>query len=286
MSAEARLLASGEESCHLFGDNGCGFDSVVPGAEVFFPEPWLSFGIPGTSGITKYTVLLVLCVLLVLAFSYFMLRRPSVVPGRVQAAGELVIEFIRTNVVHQQIGGKRGEKYMPLMMTLFLFIFAMNVMAIIPFLQLPVTSHLAYPIVLAVYIYVLWNYIGLREHGFRGHVIGKLVPPTVPKWVLPIFVPLEFASTFLIRPFTHAVRLFATMLAGHLLLAVFAAAGWYMLNLDAGGALTIVSIGYSLLALVAFLVFTALELFIMALQAYVFVTLASNYIGESIEGAH
>ncbi|MUL40071.1 F0F1 ATP synthase subunit A [Streptomonospora sp. PA3] len=285
MSAEARLLAAGEESCHLFGENNCGFGEVVPGAEIFFPEPWFSFGIPGTSGFTKYTVLLIICVLLVLAFSYFVLRRASVVPGRVQAAGELVIEFIRSNVVRQQIG-KRGDKYMPLMMTLFLFIFAMNIMAIIPGLQLPVTSHLAYPIVLAVYIYVVWNYIGFREHGFRGHVIAKLAPPTVPKWVLPIFAPIEFFSTFLIRPFTHAVRLFATMLAGHLLLAVFAAAGWYMLNLNAGGVLTVVSVAYSALALVAFLVFTALELFIMALQAYVFVTLASNYIGESIEGGH
>ncbi len=172
------------------------------------------------------------------------------------------------------------------MVTLFLFIFVMNAMGIIPGMQLPVTSHLAYPAALAIYIYIVWNAIGIRKHGAVNHFVGRVVPGGTPKWILPLLVPIEIAQNFIARPITHALRPFAAMLSGHLLLAVFAAGGFYMFNLGAGGFLSVLSVGYSGLALFAFIVFTGFELFIMALQAYVFIMLASSYLGEALEGAH
>ncbi|RCV56166.1 F0F1 ATP synthase subunit A [Marinitenerispora sediminis] len=287
MSADVRTVvaaaADGCEDPHIFNDFGCGFEA--PTTSLFFPTPWLDFGLPATSGITKYTALLVVSVLIVIGFWFFTTRRAKVVPGRGQSVAEMLVVFIRDQMVRPGMG-KRGDAYLPLMVTLFLFILTMNVMGIIPGAQLPVTSNLAFPAVLALSIYLLWNIIGIREHGFAGHFKGKLVPGGAPAWILPVLVPIEFISNFVFRPVTHAVRLFATMFAGHMLLAVFAAAGFYLFNPDAGGILGVISVGYSGMALVGFLVFTAFELFIMGLQAYVFVLLASFYIGEAIEGAH
>lgn len=284
MSDEAFHAAAGED-CHLFGDNNCGFEEVAPGVDVFFPAPFLEFGLPLTSGITKYTLLLVISVLLVMGFWYLATRKAAVVPGRLQNAAEMLITFIRDQVTRQQMG-QAGDKYLPLMVTLFLFIFAMNVMGIIPGLQLPVTSHLAYPAVLAIYVYVAWNAVGIKKHGVAGHFVGRVVPGGTPRWILPLLVPIEIAQNFIAKPVTHALRPFAAMLSGHLLLAVFAAGGWYMLNFGADGFLSVVSVGYSGIALVAFVVFTGFELFIMALQAYVFIMLASSYLGEALEGQH
>ncbi|MBB4933730.1 F-type H+-transporting ATPase subunit a [Lipingzhangella halophila] len=284
MSDEAIHAAAGED-CHLFGDNNCGFEEVAPGVEAFFPDPILEFGLPLTAGITKYTLLLVVSVLLVMGFWYITTRKSAVVPGRLQSVAEMLVTFIRDQVTRQQMG-KEGDKYLPLMVTLFLFLFSMNVMGIIPGLQLPVTSHIAFPAALAVYVYVMWNAIGIKRHGVAGHFVARVVPGGAPKWILPLLVPIEIAQNFIARPVTHALRPFAAMLSGHLLLAVFAVGGWYMLNLGAGGFLSVLSVGYSGIALVAFIVFTGFELFIMALQAYVFIMLASSYLGEALEGAH
>ncbi|CAM3654270.1 F0F1 ATP synthase subunit A [Nocardiopsis gilva] len=283
MSADV-YSAAAEEGCHIFG-TGCGFEA--PSTGLFFPAPWVDFGLPGTSGITKYLLLLAVALLVAAAFWFFTTRRSKVVPGRGQSLAELLVFFIRDQITRTTMG-KEGDKFLPLMVTLFLFIFSMNVMGLIPGLQLPVNSNLAFPAVFALTIFILWNGVGIRRHGFGGHVKARLVPSGVPWWILPVVVPIEALSNFVVRPATHAIRLFATMFAGHLLLAVFAAAGWYMFNPTSpmGPLFGAISVGYSGLALVGFLVFTVFELFIMAVQAYVFVLLASIYIGEAMEGAH
>ncbi len=284
MSDEVIHAAAGED-CHLFGDNNCGFEEVAPGVSAFFPEPFVEFAIPLTSGITKYTLMLVVSVLVVMGFWYLATRKASVVPGRLQSVAEMLVTFIRDQVTRQQMG-KAGDKYLPMMVTMFLFIFVMNVMGIVPGFNLPVTSHIAYPAAIAIYVYIVWNAVGIKKHGVAGHFVGRTVPGGAPKWILPLLVPIEIAQNFVARPVTHALRPFAAMLSGHLLLAVFAAGGFYMFNLGAGGFLSILSVGYSGMALVAFVVFTGFELFIMALQAYVFIMLASSYLGEALEGAH
>ncbi|WP_040684789.1 F0F1 ATP synthase subunit A [Nocardiopsis halotolerans] len=279
-------VAAWEPGCHIFGD-GCGFEA--PGTELFNPTPWVDFGLAGAAGVTKYYVLAALSVVVVLAFWYFTTRRAKVVPGRAQGTAELLVGFLRDQVTRTTMG-KEGDKFLPLMVTLFLFIFTMNVMGLIPIpgFQVPVTTSLAFPAVLALFVYILWNVIGIRRHGAVGHIKARLVPSGVPAWILPVVVPIEALSNFIIRPATHMIRLFAVMFAGHLLLALFAAAGFYMFNpmSPMGPVLGAVSVGYSAIALIGFLVFTVFELFIMAVQAYVFVLLSSIYIGEAIEGAH
>ncbi|MFB9801978.1 F0F1 ATP synthase subunit A [Streptomonospora salina] len=279
--------AASEEGCHIFNTHGCGFDP--PGVSLFFPEPYLDLGIPGTAGITKYFVVLILALLISAGFWYFTTRNAKVVPGRGQSLAEMLVEFIRNQITRNTMG-KEGDKYLPLMVTLFIFIFSMNIMGLIPIpgLQLPVTTSLAIPVMLALFVYLMWNGAGIRRNGTVGHFKAHLVPGGVPKPLLILVTPIEALSNFVIRPFTHALRLFAVMFAGHLLLAVFAAAGFYMFNplTEMGGALGAVSVGYSALALIGFLVFTVFELFIMAVQAYVFVLLSSVYIGQAVEGAH
>ncbi|MBB5432703.1 F-type H+-transporting ATPase subunit a [Nocardiopsis composta] len=285
MSADVMYSAAGEEGCHLFNDFGCGFEA--PGTSLFFPTPWVDFGLPMTSGITKYTLVLVVALLVAAGFWYFTTRNAKVVPSRGQSMAELLVGFIRDQITRNTMG-KEGDKFLPLMVTLFLFIFSMNVMGLIPGLQLPVTSNLAFPAVLAIFIFILWNAVGIKRHGAGAHFKARLVPGGVPAWILPVVVPIEALSNFIIRPATHMIRLFATMFAGHLLLAVFAAGGWYMFNLFGAPniGLGLVSAGFSGIALIGFLLFTAFELFIMAVQAYVFVLLSSIYLGEAMEGAH
>lgn len=288
MSADVRTVAAAGGDCpepHIFNQQGCGFQA--PGTDLFFPAPWIDFGLSLSSGITKYVLVLVISALVVIGFWYFTTRKATVVPSRRQSVAELLVSFIRDQVTRTTMG-KAGDKFLPLMVTLFLFIFAMNLMGIIPGLQLPVTSNLAFPAVLALFVFVLWNAVGIRTHGVGAHFKARLVPSGVPAWILPLVVPIEALSNFIIRPLTHSVRLFATMFAGHLLLAVFAAAGFYMFNPTTamGPLLGAVSVGYSGIALIGFLLFTVFELFIMAVQAYVFILLSSIYLGEAMEGAH
>lgn len=284
MGADVSVVAASEPGCHIFNDFGCGFEA--PGVSLFFPTPWLDFGLPGTSGLNKYYLLAAIALIIAAAFWYYTTRKAAVVPGRGQNVAELLVSFIRNQVTRTAMG-EAGDKFLPLMVALFLFIFSMNIMALIPGLQLPVTSNLAFPAVLAVFIFILWNVIGIRRRGVGAHFKARLVPDGVPGWILPIVVPIEALSNFIIRPATHMIRLFATMFAGHLLLALFAAAGFYMFNPTSpmGVAFGALSVGYSGLALIGFLVFTAFELFIMAVQAYVFILLSSIYLGEAMEGA-
>ncbi|WP_082376564.1 F0F1 ATP synthase subunit A [Nocardiopsis sp. NRRL B-16309] len=284
MGADVSVVAASESSCKIFGD-GCGFEA--PSIGLFFPTPWLDFGLPGTSGLNKYYLVAVVALLIAAAFWYFTTRKAKVVPGRGQSMAELLVTFLRDQVTRTTMG-KEGDKFLPLMVTLFIFIFSMNIMGLIPGLQLPVTSNLAFPAVLAIFIFLLWNIVGIRRHGAGAHFKARLVPSGVPGWILPIVVPIEALSNFIIRPATHMIRLFATMFAGHLLLALFAAAGFYMFNplSEMGAGFGAISVGYSAMALLGFLVFTGFELFIMAVQAYVFVLLSSIYLGEAMEGAH
>lgn len=164
------------------------------------------------------------------------------------------------------------------MVSLFFFVWIMNVWSVIPLAQFPVTSLIAYPLALALIVYVLWVSLTFKKHGFVGgwkNITGydRSLGP-----ILPLIVVLEFFSNLLIRPFTHAVRLFANMFAGHMLLLMFTLASWYLLN------------GYGIAfagaSFVMTIVMTAFELFIQAVQAYVFVLLACSYVQGALAEHH
>ncbi|MEV5375619.1 ATP synthase F0 subunit A [Streptosporangium nondiastaticum] len=260
-----------ETNCHIF--DGCGFPA--PGLNSFLFEPLFTVG-----GIefNKPMLLAVLTTVIVIGFFWAAFGRAKVVPGKLQMVGEAGYDFVRRGIVYDSLGKKEGEKYVPFMVSLFFFVWIMNLWSIIPVAQFPVTSIIAFPAALALIVYVLWMYLTFKKHGFVGglkNITGydKSLGP-----ILPLAVVLEFFSNVIIRPFTHAVRLFANMFAGHLLILMFTIASWYLLN----G----IGIAYAGVSFVMTVVMTAFELFIQAVQAYVFVLLATNYVQGALAEHH
>jgi F-type H+-transporting ATPase subunit a len=187
-------------------------------------------------------------------------------------------DFIRRGVVYETIGKKEGEKYVPFVVSVFFFVWMMNLWSIIPVAQFPVTSIIAYPIVLALLVYLIWVPLTFKRHGFVGAFKNFTGYDKSLGAVLPLSMTIELASNLLVRPFTHAVRLFANMFAGHTLIVLFTVASWYMLN----G----IGIAYSGVSFIMTIVMTAFELFIQAVQAYVFVLLACSYIQGALAEHH
>ena len=154
-------------------------------------------------------------------------RKPKIVPTKLQWMAESVYGFNRENIAKGMIGHE-GVRFAPYFTTLFCFILLNNLYAIIPGIQISPNSHIAFPIILAVISYVMFNYVGIRRFGFAKYMKNSLVPPA-PWFILPLLVPIEFFSTFLVRPVTLSVRLFANMFAGHMILLVFSLGGFVLL---------------------------------------------------------
>ncbi|MTD13646.1 F0F1 ATP synthase subunit A [Nakamurella sp. YIM 132087] len=227
----------------------------------------------------KAMVLLVLGSILIIAFFWASARRAAVVPGKLQFVGEGLYGFIRNGVAIEVLG-RQGKKWAPFLATLFVFVFVMNIWGIIPVAQLPVTSHFAVPVFLALLVWVIYNVVGIRKHGFFGYIKLQTFIPGVPWPMHFLLIPIEFLSNIILRPFTMAVRLFANMFAGHMLVGVAAIGTLY--QLEAGGA------GYALAVLpfAASLGLVFFELLVCGLQAYVFVLLAAIYLESSLADSH
>ncbi|MFE3137459.1 F0F1 ATP synthase subunit A [Streptomyces scopuliridis] len=273
MSADPTQVLAFETDCHIFAD--CGFPA--PGLHSFLFKP--IFGDADSNlYFNKPMLLALLGSIIIVGFFWAAFRKPKVVPGKLQMVAEAGYDFVRRGVVYEIIGKKEGEKFVPLIVSLFFFVWMMNIWSIVPVAQFPVTSIIAYPIVLALIVYVLWVSLTFKRHGFVGAFknfsgYDKSLGP-----VLPMSMTIELFSNLLVRPFTHAVRLFANMFAGHTLLLLFTIASWYLLN----G----IGIAYAGVSFVMVLVMTAFELFIQALQAYVFVLLTCSYIQGALAEHH
>ncbi|MBD9703594.1 F0F1 ATP synthase subunit A [Streptomyces sp. ID01-12c] len=275
MSADPTQVLAFDTDCHIF--DGCGFAEVSPGLHSFMFEPIVG-GYNDAIYFNKTMLLALLGSIIVIGFFWAAFRKPQVVPGKLQMVAEAGYDFIRRGVVYETIGKKEGEKYVPLIVSLFFFIWMMNLWSIVPVAQFPVTSIIAYPAVLAAIVYILWVGLTFKRHGFVGAFknftgYNKELGP-----VLPLAMAIEFVSNLIVRPFTHAVRLFANMFAGHTLLLLFTIASWYLLN-GAG-------IAYAGVSFVMVIVMTAFELFVQALQAYVFVLLTCTFIQGALAEHH
>ncbi|MBT2383207.1 F0F1 ATP synthase subunit A [Streptomyces sp. ISL-11] len=260
-----------ETDCHIF--DGCGFPT--PGLHSFVFEPL--FKVAGYE-INKPMLLAVLSTVVIIGFFWAAFGKAKVVPGKLQMVGEAGYDFVRRGIVYEALGKKEGDKYVPLMVSLFFFVWIMNLWSVIPVAQFPVTSIIAFPVALAVIVYVLWMFLTFKKHGFVGGLKNITGYDKSLGWVLPLVMLLEFFSNVIVRPFTHAVRLFANMFAGHVLLLIFTIASWYLLN----G----IGIAYAGVSFVMVILLTAFELFIQALQAYVFVLLACSYIQGALAKHH
>ncbi|MGW0996513.1 F0F1 ATP synthase subunit A [Streptomyces sp. NPDC002520] len=275
VSADPTQTLAFDTSCHLF--NGCGFDTVAPGLHSFLFEP-LWGNADSNAYFNKTMLLALLGSVIVVGFFWAAFAKPKVVPGKLQLVAESGYDFIRRGVVYETIGKKEGEKYVPLVVSLFFFIWMMNLWSIIPIAQFPVTAIISYPAVLAGIVYILWVSLTFKRHGFVGALKNFTGYDKSLGGVLPLSMTIELFSNLLVRPFTHAVRLFANMFAGHTLLLLFTVASWYMLN----G----IGIAYSGVSFVMVIVMTAFELFIQAVQAYVFVLLTCSFIQGALAEHH
>jgi F-type H+-transporting ATPase subunit a len=260
-----------ETDCHIF--DGCGFPA--PGLHSFTFEPIATIG---GFEFTKPVLLALLGTVVVVVFFWAAFGKAKVVPGKLQMVGEAGYDFVRRGVVYEALGKKEGDKYVPLMVSLFFFIWIMNVWSVIPLAQFPVSSIIAFPAVLAAIVYITWLSLTFKKHGFVGGFKNLTGYDKSLGAVLPLVVIIEFFSNVLVRPFTHAVRLFANMFAGHLLLAMFTVASWYLLN-----SYMIPAAGVSFVMTVIMILF---ELFVQAVQAYVFVLLACSYVQGALAEHH
>ena len=270
------ISAAGSLDCRFL--SGCGFPA--PGAEIIFFDNIVEFELFGMEmGIGKTVVLLFLGVAIISAFFLYAFRKPQLVPKGAQNIGETGYLFIRDGIARDVIG-KEGDKFVPFLFSFFFLVWSFNILGIIPFAQFPITSVFAIPVAFALIVYFTWVPLGIYRQGFGGFFKGMLFPPGVPKPMYVLLSPIEFISNIIVRPFTHAVRLFANMFAGHLLIATFSIAAYYLLTF------TVIGLLGSVASFTMAVALTAFELLIQALQAYIFTLLTAVYISGALHAEH
>jgi F-type H+-transporting ATPase subunit a len=263
-----------ETNSHLF--SGCGYPA--PSYENFIFTP--AFRI-GWLEVTKPMLLVVLAVVLILVFFGYAFWKPTMKPRRwwgAQNIGELAILTVRNQVLRPQLGTK-GDRYLPFLVSMFFFIWLLNIFELIPVLQFPATSLFALPVSLTLIVWPTYLFIGMKHQGPIGYFKNMAVPAGAPWWILPLLSPIELLSNIFVRPFTLSIRLMANMLSGHLLLLVFGLASWYLASLSIG-------LLFAATSFVVFLLVFSLEVLITLLQAFIFTTLTAFYISDALESAH
>ncbi|GAA1803079.1 F0F1 ATP synthase subunit A [Agromyces neolithicus] len=249
-----------------------------PSLTDFFP-PVILF--EGTWFEINRIVLIRLFVVAVLILLFWLAtRRMKLVPGRGQSLAELALDFVRNSMVYDTLGKRDGKRFLPLLTTLFFLILAMNLTGVIPGINIAGSSVIGFPLFLAIISYIAFMYAGIKKHPgafFRN----SLFPSGVP-WPLYIVVtPIEFVSTFILRPITLALRLLMNMVAGHMLLVLcFSATQFFIFT--AGGLWSLFSIGTFAFGLA----FTLFEILVAVLQAYVFTLLSAVYIQLALTEEH
>jgi F-type H+-transporting ATPase subunit a len=257
------VLAAGDE----------GFQG--PTTAVFNPPHWFDAHLgPIDFCLNKATALVIFAALFVGVLFWLAYRRASVVPRGLQNFVESIYDFIDSQIARDIIG-KSGPRYTPYLVVLFCFVLVCNVLSIIPVAQFPATSRIAIPMILAVITWVMFNYAGIRANGV-GAYFKEMVDPA-PQAMLPIrliLAPIEVLSTLIVRPFTLAVRLFANMFAGHMLLLIFSLGAQYLIKHP--------PYVWGAVSFVVTVIMTGFELVIDLLQAYIITVLTAAYIGGAL----
>lgn len=206
------------------------------------------------------------------------IRRSAMVPTGVQTIAESSVTFVRDDIVMQTMGPD-GMKFMPFLMSLFFFIFFANITEVFPFIHFPANARMAAPASLAIIVWLVFNGVGIKSQGLFGYIKNTVIPPGVPGALLPLVALIELVSTFLVRPFSLAVRLFANMLAGHLLLVTFGVLTATLWTTDWLAVLLP-------LPFVVLIGLTGFEILVAFLQAFIFTILTAVYIGGALHPEH
>jgi len=236
---------------------------------------WKAFG---PYGFNKVALICVVATVLTLALFLVAGARKSLVPKGVQNIAEAGVDFIHESVIMQTMGTE-GLGWAPFLTSLFFFVLFCNLFEVIPGVQFPASARMAIPMFLALLVWVLFNAVGVLKQGPLGYIKTSLFPPGVPKALYILVTPIELISTFLVRPFSLAVRLFANELAGHLLLVTFA---------TLSAALFTKSLLVVVLPLPAamLVLLTGFEILVAVLQAFIFTILTAVYIGGAMNPEH
>jgi len=243
---------------------------VIEWPDIFFEDTAFA--------VNKVVLLIWLSTIISFLFVYLAGRNFKMVPTGLQNIGESFYGFIQEGIILQTIGAD-GLGYTPFLGTLFIFILMCNLWEIIPMAQMPVNARIAIPIFLTAVVWVLYMVLGIIKQGPLGYFKNMCFPPGVPKALYILVTPIEFVSTVLVRPLSLSVRLFANMLAGHLLLvsfAVISAALWSV-------SISLIILPFSFALLVGL---TGFEILVAFLQAFIFTILAAVYIGSSLHPEH
>ncbi|MCS5496722.1 F0F1 ATP synthase subunit A [Cnuibacter sp. UC19_7] len=250
----------------------------APSIGEFFPPAIFFEGTPFE--ITRIILIRFLAAAVLILLFWIGTRRMRVVPGRFQSVIEMGLDFARVNIAEDLLGKKDGRRFLPLITTMFFTVLFFNITGIIPFLNISANATIAMPMVLAIVAWLAFMYAGIKKHP-GAFFKNALFPPGVP-WPLYIIVtPIEFVSTFILRPVTLTLRLLMNMVVGHLLLVLFFSATWFFF-FNAGGLWSLFGVG----TLAFGFVFTLFEILVAVLQAYVFALLTTVYIQLALADEH
>jgi F-type H+-transporting ATPase subunit a len=267
VATNALLAASGE---------GGGF--VPPSIAEFFPTSFLFQGTVFEFNrimLVRVIAALVLCALFALAA-----RSARLVPGRSQSIAEIGLDFVRVNIAEETLGAD-ARRFVPFLTTIFFAVLFFNVTGVVPLLNIAGTSLIGLPLMLALWVYLMYLAVGVKKFGVGGYLKNSLFPPGVPKVLYLLIAPIEAMQVFFFRPATLALRLTANMIAGHLILLLcFAATHFFFF--EAAGLLK----GAAVLSFAAGIGFTLVEILVAVLQAYIFTLLAAVYVSLAIEEEH
>ncbi|MCS4489825.1 F0F1 ATP synthase subunit A [Corynebacterium sp. ES2794-CONJ1] len=243
----------------------------------FFPDAiWFADIANGWFTIDRLVFVRLIMVGVLLAFFLIAMRRPKLIPSGLQNVGELLLDFVRIHIAEEILGRKEGRRFLPVIATIFFLVLFINAPSIIPFLNISPNARIAMPLVLAIVGYIAFIYAGAKKYGFFKYMKSSVVIPNLPLPLHFAVVPLEFLSTFILRPATLTVRLMANMLVGHIILVLlFSASNFFFWQMNGWTALSAVT-------LVAGVAFTIFEMLVIFLQAYIFALLVAVYIELSL----
>lgn len=275
MSLIPTLVAHGEKFVPP-GPENFNMPPIGPGSSFEF------LGQPFYLGLTKPMLELIIGAVVIFVFFRVASRKRSMVPSRLEYVGELGYGFVRNSLGRDIIGSKDFIRFVPFLFAMFFTILLNNLFGSIPVLQFPTFSRAGLVYGLVIISWLVYNIAGIRaQGGLLAYLKHMTVPPGVAGPMLVLLVPLEFLSNILVRPLTLALRLFANMLAGHILLLLFGLGGEYLLL---HGAAMIKPVG--ILAWIMFILIALLEVLVQALQAYVFALLNALYIAGAVAEDH
>jgi F-type H+-transporting ATPase subunit a len=239
---------------------------------------WPAFLFEGTPFAFNKIALINVIAVVATSIFFLMARKGEMVPKGAQNLAESTVGFFQNGIILQTIGPD-GMRYLPYLASLFFFVLIGNIFEVIPGFHMPSNARMANPAFLALLTLVFFLAVGFKHQGPLKYFKSALFPPGVPKALYLLVTPIELLSTFIVRPFSLAVRLFANMLAGHILLVTF---GVLTITLFSA-TLLLLALPFSFFMLVAL---TAFEIMVSFLQAYIFTILAAVYIGGAMHPEH